>query len=144
TKARAEQLVLKANGSALATVALRPHLIWGPGDPHLTPRLLALARAGHLRRIGLSDKKVDCVYIDNAAAAHLLAGDRLAPGSVVAGKVYFISQGEPLPLWTLINRILDAAGLPPVARHVPAPAAYAAAWLLEQFHRLRGHDAEPR
>ena len=80
TKAEAERRVLAANGPELATVALRPHLIWGPGDPHLVPRILAKGRAGRLRRIGKQDKLVDTVYIDNAADAHLLAADRLARG----------------------------------------------------------------
>ena len=71
--------MLAANGPDLATVALRPHLIWGPGDNHLIPRILARARAGRLRRIGRANKLIDSIYIDNAADAHLLAADRLRP-----------------------------------------------------------------
>ena len=93
TKALAEKEVLAANGPSLATVALRPHLIWGPGDNHLVPRILARARAGRLRRIGKHNKLIDSTYIDNAADAHLAAADRLLPGSPVAGKAYFISNG---------------------------------------------------
>ena len=111
TKAIAERMVLQSNGATLATVALRPHLIWGPGDNHLIPRILARARAGRLRRIGTESKLIDSVYIDNAADAHLLAANRLRPGSPIACKAYFITQGEPIPLWDLINRILGAAGL---------------------------------
>ena len=114
----AEQLVLAANSPALATVSLRPHLIWGPGDNHLVPRIVARARAGKLRRIGNRPCLVDTVYVDNAAHAHLLAADRLVPGGAVAGKAYFISNGEPLPLWEMVNRILAAAGLPPVTRSI--------------------------
>lgn len=143
TKALGEQMVLRANGPDLATVALRPHLIWGPGDHQLIPRILARARAGRLRRIGFADKLIDCVYIDNAALAHLLAADRLSPGSAVAGKAYFISQGEPRPLWEVINRILAAAGLPPVTKRVPASVAYAAGALLEAAFRTLGIEAEP-
>jgi nucleoside-diphosphate-sugar epimerase len=143
TKALAEQLVLKANGSELATVSLRPHLIWGPGDPHLLPRLLARARAGKLRQIGHQDKLVDSIYVDNAADAHLLAADRLAPGAAIAGKAYFLSQGEPVPLWDLINRMLAAGGAPPVTRRVPFAAAYAAGWLLETVYGLLGRQEEP-
>lgn len=144
TKAEAERLVLQANDSSLASVALRPHLIWGPGDPHIIPRLIARAKAGQLRRIGRMNKRVDSVYVDNAADAHLLAADRLYPGATVAGKAYFISQGEPVPLWDLINRILAAAGVPPVTRSVPFAVAYGAGWLLELLYgglRLKG---EPR
>ena len=119
TKAEAERLVLAANDADLATVALRPHLIWGPGDNHLVPRIIARARAGRLRRIGRRPNLVDSIYIDNAAEAHLLAADRLAPGAPIAGRAYFISQGEPRPLWDLVNRILRAAGVAPVARSVP-------------------------
>jgi nucleoside-diphosphate-sugar epimerase len=143
TKAIAERLVLSANGALLATVALRPHLIWGPGDNHLIPRLLARARAGRLRRIGTTVKLIDTVYIDNAADAHLLAADRLAPGAPIAGKVYFITQGEPVPLWDLINRILAAAGQGPITRSVPAEVAYAAGWLLETIYALCGWLDEP-
>src|SRR5205085_8545823 len=91
TKAEAEREVLAANGPELATVSLRPHLIWGPGDPHLIPRVLARAREGKLRRVGRRPIKVDVTYIDNAAEAHILAAQRLDIGSPIAGKVYFIT-----------------------------------------------------
>jgi nucleoside-diphosphate-sugar epimerase len=143
TKAEAEQLVRAANGPELATVALRPHLIWGPGDPHLVPRLLAKARTGRLRRVGKKDKQVDAVYIDNAAQAHLLAADRLAPGSPVAGQVYFVAQGEPLPLWDLVNRILEAGNLPPVRRTIHPKLAYLGGWLAEAVYGLLGREEEP-
>jgi nucleoside-diphosphate-sugar epimerase len=147
TKALAEQRVLRANGYDLATVSLRPHLIWGPGDNHLIPRIIARARAGRLRRIGRESKLIDSTYIDNAADANLLAADRLAPGSPVAGKAYFLSQGEPVPLWELVNRILAAAGLPPVTRSAPYGLAYAAGLLLETIYgllRLRGEPPMTR
>lgn len=144
TKAIAEHMILHANDPTLTTVSLRPHLIWGPGDNHLIPRLLARARAGRLRRIGAESKLIDSVYIDNAADAHLLAADRLAPGSPVAGKAYFITQGEPVPLWDLVNRILHAAGLGPVTRSVPAGLAYAAGWVLEMVYGvIRPRDEPP-
>jgi nucleoside-diphosphate-sugar epimerase len=143
TKAQAEQLVLAANGPSLATVALRPHLIWGPGDNHLVPRILARGNAGRLRRIGRASKLIDSVYIDNAADAHLRAADRLAPGSPAAGKAYFISNGEPVPTWDLINRILHAGGLKPVTRRVPYLAAWLMGWLLESVYAVCRPDAEP-
>jgi 2-alkyl-3-oxoalkanoate reductase len=144
TKAEAERLVLAANGPDLATVALRPHLIWGPGDNHLVPRILERGRAGRLRRIGRANKRIDSTYIDNAADAHVLAADRLAPGSPVAGKAYFISNGEPIPLWDLVNRILAAGGGAPVTRIVPVWLAYAAGWLTETVYAaLRRRDEPP-
>jgi nucleoside-diphosphate-sugar epimerase len=143
TKAEAEQLVRAANDENLATVALRPHLIWGPGDTNLVPRIIARARAGRLRRIGRRPNLVDSTYIDDAAEAHLRAADRLAPGSPIAGKVYFLSQGEPWPLWDLVNRILQAAGLPPVTRTIPRPLALLAGGLCEAFGHALGLAAEP-
>ena len=144
TKAEAERRVLAANGPGLSTVALRPHLIWGPGDNHLTPRILERGRAGRLRRIGRANKLIDSTYIDNAADAHLLAADRLSPGSPVAGKAYFITNGEPMPIWDLVNRILAAGGLPPVTRTVPVWLAYTASGVLEtEYKVLRRRDEPP-
>jgi len=143
TKAVAEQLVLEANSASLATVSLRPHLIWGPGDNHLVPRIVAKGRAGKLRRIGRRPCLVDTVYIDNAAEAHLNAADRLFPGSPPAGKAYFISNGEPLPLWEMVNRILAAAGLPPETRSVPPKLAHAAGTLCEILWKLLRLSGEP-
>jgi len=143
TKAIAEQRVLESNGSDLATVALRPHLIWGPGDPHLVPRILERRRSGSLRLLGNRPNAVDSVYVDNAADAHVLAADRLEPGSAVAGKAYFISQGEPLPLADLMNRILAAGGLPPVERRIPTGFAIFLGALLETGYELLGIENEP-
>lgn len=143
TKALAEKAVLAANGPDLATVALRPHLIWGPGDPHLIPRLLARAREGKLRRIGSRAVKVDVTYIDNAADAHLLAAEKLAPGSPVSGKTYFISNGEPVELWGFIDRILAEAGLPPITRTVSAWKARLAGRVLEWVYRGLRLPGEP-
>ena len=107
TKAKAEKSVLAANGEELATTALRPHLVFGPGDPHLVPRIIEAAKAGRLKRIGSKPVKVDVSYIDNAAVAHPSdAADRLDIGTAPAGKAYFISNGEPVELWPFIDRVL--------------------------------------
>ena len=95
TKAEAEQLVLISNSEKLKTVALRPHLIWGPGDRHLAPRVINRAKAGRLRLVGNKENKVDSCYIDNAVDAHLLAGDDLQKNARCAGKAYFVSNDEP-------------------------------------------------
>ncbi len=144
TKAEAERMTLAANGPELATVALRPHLIWGPGDNHLVPRIVAQGRAGKLRLAGSGRNLVDSTYIDNAAEAHLLAADRLTPGAPVAGKAYFISNGEPMAIADLVNGILAAAGLPPVRRFAPAGVAFAAGAAMELAYRLFRLPGEPR
>ena len=143
SKAIAEKAVLAANSRSLATVSLRPHLIWGPGDNHLVPRIVAKGRAGALRRIGHSPCLVDTVFVENAAEAHLNAADRLAPGAPPAGKAYFISNGEPIPLWDMVNHILAAAGLPPVTRHVPPSLAYAAGAVCEVVWKAMDLSGEP-
>jgi nucleoside-diphosphate-sugar epimerase len=144
SKALAEKEVLAQNGRGLATCALRPHLIWGPRDRHLVPRLIARARAGQLRRIGSGDNLVDMVYVENAAAAHLQAADALEFGSPVAGRAYFISQGEPVNCWQWIDELLALANLQPVRRSLPLGLAYAAGAALETAYRLSGRKDEPR
>ncbi len=143
TKAIAEQAVMAANSPTLATVSLRPHLIWGPDDPHLIPRLIERAKAGKLRRIGHASKLVDTTFVDNAATAHVQAAEKLAPGSPLAGKAYFISQGEPEPLWDFINRVLTTAGLHPVTKTISARVAYAVGAVLESAYKLAGRKNEP-
>jgi nucleoside-diphosphate-sugar epimerase len=144
TKAEAEQLVLQANDRNLATVALRPHLIWGPEDNHLVPRILERGAKGALRRLGTRECLVDTIYIDNAALAHLQAADQLDVGSAVAGKAYFLSQGEPLPLWDVVNLILDAGGLPPVTRTISPARAYKLGAFLEKVYGFLNLKGEPR
>ena len=144
TKAEAEQLVLQANDQTFATVALRPHLIWGPEDNHLVPRILERGAKGALRKLGTRVCLADTIYVDNAALAHLQAADHLDVGSVVAGKAYFLSQGEPLPIWDVVNRILDAGGLPPVTRTISPSLAYKIGAILEKVYGLLNLKGEPR
>lgn len=142
TKALAEQTVLGAGG--LATCALRPHLIWGPRDQHLVPRLIARARSGRLRRVGDGTNLVDMTYIENAAAAHLQAADALAQSdSPVAGKAYFISQGEPVNCWQWIDEILALANLPPVRSSLSLMAAWRIGAVCETVYHLLGAKREP-
>ncbi len=143
TKAQAERLALAANGPRLATLSLRPHLIWGPGDNHLIPRMIARARAGRLRAVGRRANRIDSIYIDNAADAHHLALEKLVPGAPVGGKAYFISQGEPVPLMELVNSILETAGISPVQRSVPSWLAYGAGALFEALYGALRVQAEP-
>jgi 2-alkyl-3-oxoalkanoate reductase len=143
TKMLSELLVMKANSPGLATVSLRPHLIWGPGDNHLVPRIIRKARAGRLKRIGSRPCLADTVYIDNAATAHLLAADRLHPGSQIAGKAYFITNDEPVPLWDMVDMILAAAGLPPVKGRVSPEIARLIGRGCEKIWQLLGLAGEP-
>jgi len=143
TKALAEQAVLRANGEQLATVALRPHLIWGPGDNHLLPRIASRARAGRLAFVGGGHNLIDTTYIDNAASAHLNALDRLDIGAPCAGRAYFISNGEPRALKQIINALLGAAGLKPVNRTVPKPLAYIAGGVCEALWHALQLKGEP-
>ena len=143
TKAMAERRVLSANDTDLATIALRPHLIWGPGDPNFLPRLIERRKAGRLAKVGKQPHLVDCIYIDNVVDAHILAADRLHPGSSISGKAYFISQGEPIDIGELMDRILGAAGLDPIDRTVPVSLAYAAGCLLEMIYGVLRLQGEP-
>ncbi|MBM4281287.1 MAG: NAD-dependent epimerase/dehydratase family protein [Deltaproteobacteria bacterium] len=131
TKAEAERRVLAANAVAhrqgptvLLTTALRPHIIYGPGDPHIVPRMVARHAQGRLRIVGDGTNKIDITYVDNGAHAHLLAADALGLDNPKnAGKPYFISDGNPVVPWQWLNVIFAGAGLPPLTRKVPYPVA---------------------
>lgn len=145
TKAEAEKLVLSANGDDLRTVALRPHIIWGPGDTSLLPRLLE--RAPKMRKIITkgAPKKMDVTYIDDAVHAHLLAAEKLrSKPDLVGGKPYFISSGKPVEIWRFIDDILVAAGRPPIQKTAPRTLAMLAGWIFETTHRVTGASGEPR
>lgn len=144
SKALAEQAVLQANGErGFLTCALRPHLIWGPRDQHLIPRLLKRARSGRLRRVGDGANLIDMVYVENAAGAHLLAADALAANSPVAGKAYFISQGEPVRCWGWIDELLAMAGLPPVTRSISLKTAWRVGRMFELVWKALRIQSDP-
>jgi len=143
TKTIAERAVLAANSESLATVALRPRLIWGPGDNQILPRLVARARAGRLRIVGSGDNLVDTTYIDNAAQAHFDAFAHLAPGAACAGKAYFISNGEPWPMREVLNALLRAAGAPEVRKRLPFRTAYLLGALCEGLWHALPLRGEP-
>ncbi len=142
TKAMAEQAVRRAAEEGLSTVSLRPHLIWGPRDNHLTPRIIR--RAKKLARVGDGGNLVDTVYIDNAAEAHVMAAEKLRENPAVSGNVYFISQGDPAPLWDMVDAILHAGGLPPVRRRASRRTAWLIGALLEGVYTLFRLKGEPR
>lgn len=143
TKTIAEKAVLAASDTRLATIALRPRLIWGPGDNQLLPRLVARARAGRLRFVGDGSNRIDTTFIDNAAQAHLDAFEHLAPGSACAGRAYFVSNGEPRPVREIVNALLHAAGAPEVTKTLPFGVAYTVGAVLEAAWRMLPLKGEP-
>jgi nucleoside-diphosphate-sugar epimerase len=141
TKAIAERELLAANSPTLRTVALRPHLIWGAGDPHLVPRILARARAGRLRIVGGGENRVDMVHVENAVDAHLAAEAALV--GAAAGRAYFITDGAPVVLWDWINGLLAALGEPPVTKRVSLGTASAVGAVCEAIWRVLPLKGEP-
>lgn len=114
SKALAESAVLAANGrNELAAVVLRPHLILGERDPHLVPRLIERARQGRLLAVGPGDNEVSLCWVENAALAHVAAGEALRPGARCAGRAYFIAQEDPVLLWPWIGELLTGLGIEP-------------------------------
>ena len=145
SKALAEQAVLEANEQGrLLTCALRPHLIWGPGDRHLIPRLLKRAKSGQLRRVGDGRNQVDTIFVTNAADAHVQAAEALSNDSPVAGSAYFLSQDDPVNLWGWINDVLQLAGVPRVKRSISYYWAYRLGYALETSAQITGSQREPR
>ena len=143
SKLIAEKAVLAANCATLATVALRPRLIWGPGDKQLLPRLVERARSGRLRLVGDGSNLIDTTYIDNAAQAHFDAFDHLAPDGACAGRAYFISNGEPKSMREVLNSLLQAVGAPAVEKTIPFPVAYAVGMTCEALWTLLPLSGEP-
>jgi len=145
SKALAEQAVLAANDAGgLQTCALRPHLVWGPRDHHLTARLIERARSGRLRRVGDGANLVDMNFVENAAEAHLRAADALSEtASVVGGKAYFLSQGEPVNCWQWIDELLALVNLPPVQKSLSLAAARRVGMACEAAWTIAGLKSEP-
>jgi len=137
TKAEAERMVLQSNSRHLATVALRPHLIFGPGDPHLLPRFVEAALKGRLRIIGDGTNKVDFTYVDNAAWAHIDAAKALTDHEAAcAGKAYFISNDEPVSLWGWFNHLLGTMDVPPIEKQLGHGTAKFLFGAIETAHKL--------
>ena len=143
TKAIAEREILASHSpEGLRTLALRPHLIWGVGDPHLVPRVVERARRGRLRIVGRGDNRVDITHVRNAAAAHIDAL-RALKADRGGGRAYFISQGRPVVLWDWINDLLQRLDIPPVEGRISLPVAYGVGWILEGVYGLFRRHGEP-
>jgi len=144
SKAIAEKRILQQNTIHLKTIALRPHLIWGPEDPHLIPRVIERAKQKKLKLVGKTDKLVDTIYIDNAVYAHLLAAVALhEPNANCAGKAYFLSNDQPILMADMLNKILAAADCPPIHKRIPANLAYLLGTLLEWWYLRNNKQSEP-
>jgi len=144
SKVMAEKKVLAANCPELLSCAIRPHLIWGPGDPHLLPRLLESGRRKLLKRVGDGTNQVDISYIDNVAFSHILAAKNLSESGTAAGKAYFISQGEPVNLWNWINELFVAMDIEPVQSAISFSLAYRLGAVMELIYKTLQLKKEPR
>ena len=145
TKAIAEKCVMNANGyKNLATVCLRPHLIWGPGDPHILPRLINRSKSRKLVCVGNRMNMVDMVYVDNAVDAHIKASKYLCLDGPVAGNCYFVSDGKPVNLWQWIDDLLMSLDLPVVTKSISYENARLLGALLETAYKIFGVKSEPR
>jgi nucleoside-diphosphate-sugar epimerase len=140
TKATAELLALAADSPELAVVAVRPHLVWGPGDTQLVARIVDRARRGRLPLLGQGAALIDTTYIDNAASAIAAALER-APE--VHGNSYVVTNGEPRPVAELLAGMCAAAGVPAPRWSVPAGVARAAGSVIEAVWRVRPGVDEP-
>ncbi len=143
SKVMAEKIILNENNKDLYTCAIRPHLVWGPGDPHLIPRLLERGHAGKLKGVGSGSSVGDISYVDNVAHAHVLAADNLHSVKSCAGKSYFISQGKPVLLWRWIDELFTRLGIKTVRESVSMPVAYGVGSVLESIYSLCRFKGEP-
>lgn len=144
SKIEAEKLVLTANGQELSTTAIRPHLVWGPGDRHLIPRLLERGKAGSLKIVGTGTNRVDISYIDNVVHAHILAAENLHGEKTAGGEAFFIGQKEPVVLWQWVNDLFDRVGVRPIRSRVSFAKAYIAGMVLEAVYGLLRIESEPK
>ena len=144
SKAVAEELVLRANGSSFYSCAIRPHLVWGPHDPHLIPRLIERGKNRSLKIIGSGENLVDITYVDNVAHAHILAAESMEKSSKIGGQAYFIGQERPVKLWEWINELYRDLNIDPVESHVSFHVAYFIGMILEKTYSLFSVSKEPR
>lgn len=143
TKMLAEKMVLAENSDKLKVTALRPQLVWGPGDVNLILALVKKGRARHLKQIGDGRNLVDISYIDNVAQAHILAARSLKNSNTADGKAYFISQEEPVNFWNWINNFFRRLDIPIVDKSIGYRRAYLTGLFLEITHSLFNIDKAP-
>ncbi len=144
SKIEAEKAVLRAHSPELQTIAIRPHLVWGPGDHHLVPRLLERGRANALKIVGTGENWVDITYIDNVVQAHMLAAKNLCAERSGAGQAFFIGQEEPVNLWQWINTLFSRMGIEPVQKKISFAAALVVGGGMELVYTLFRLRTEPK
>ena len=145
SKALAEKFLLNQGDDGPLVIALRPHLIWGEGDPHIFPRLVQSAKEGKLKRIGSGTNLVDVIHVRNAADAHILALESLIQNSKLHGRAYFLGQDKPVNLWDFINRVLVLNKTEPIESEISFKLAYRLGFVLESIYRFfKVFNTEPR
>ena len=140
SKALAEQEVLAADGDGITTIAVRPHLVWGPGDTQLVGRIVERAQQGRLALVAGGRPLIDTTYLDNAADAVIAAADRADVGH---GRAFIVSNGEPRTVEEMVTRICLAAGERPPTRSVPRRLAWLAGAVAETAWKVNGRDDDP-
>ena len=143
SKARAEQIALAADSDGLAVLAIRPHLVWGPGDTQLVARIVRRAQRGRLPLLGAGAVLVDSTYVTNAVDALVAALDHCRPDGV-HGEALVVTNGEPRPIAEILGGMATAAGAPWPSRHLPVAVATGAAAVIEALWSVRpGDDSDP-
>ncbi len=140
SKAIAEAEALTASSDSMPVVAIRPHLVWGPGDTQLVGRIVDRARNGRLPLIGSGLALIDSTYVDNAADALVAAADR---AQELGGNAYVVANGEPRTVHELVARIVASAGIKWSPRHVPAMAAISGGAAIERIWERTGREDDP-
>ncbi len=140
SKIQAEKEALAADGvKGVRVCAIRPHVIFGPGDGRFLPALLKKAYSGQLKfGVGRRNRFSDYTYISNLTDALLLADEGLEEGGKAGGEAYFVTNGEPMPFFDFIDMVLVRLGKPKVKWMVPGKIAYAVAAIAEGIDTLKG------
>jgi nucleoside-diphosphate-sugar epimerase len=140
SKAMAEQLALAAHRAGFAVIAVRPHLVWGPGDTQLVARIVERGRSGRLALVGRGTALIDTTYVDNAADALVAALD---VAESAGGAAYVVSNGEPRPVAEILAAICSAAGVPGPRRRVPFPVAWTAGAAVDGAWSMLRRENDP-
>ncbi len=137
TKSMAEKYVRSKSSESFRTISIRPHLIWGPGDPHLIPRLKQKAMNNKLKQVGDGENLVDIIYVENASLAHVQAFEALIKRNI-GGRCYFIGQENAIKLWGFINQVLEKSNLNPVQSQVSEKLAFNLGYVFEKIFSFFG------